>query len=432
MYNFKREVPQGVNDELSDYYEIKDKLILEIKNIFKSYGYKQICTPTIEYLDVFSRIGSTVIKDEMFKLIDSSGEILVLRPDMTVPITRMVTSRKKFNDDLLKYFYVSKVYRMNKNHQGKRREITQAGIEFFGNEKLDADGEVIAIAIKTLLNEVSDFHIEIGHTDFYKGLFEEVNADNNIKSQLKKLIENKNFTEIERFLEKLNIREDVKDILVKVPGLYGDFENIIDKAKEMCLNKKMEKALEDLKSVYEILKDYGYSNFVSVDLGLINYLDYYTGIIFKGYMANYGQIILSGGRYDKLTKEFGHSIPATGFGINIDELLRGLLTINKLKHKRYYTDYLILYTPKNRREVFQIAEKLRKNAFIVETRLLNKRFKDYINYASANRVRWVMKYSDERVIVIDNKKNSSETINTRRFIKEIDTKENQNLVMPIH
>ncbi|WP_069649055.1 ATP phosphoribosyltransferase regulatory subunit [Caloranaerobacter ferrireducens] len=431
MLSFKYQTPHGVRYELYNDYEIKEIIIKGIKDNFRSYGYKQVSTPTIEYYDVFSLVKSTVLKDEMFKFIDSSGEILVLRPDVTIPIARMVANNYKTNKDYFKFFYVSKVFRMSRNQNGKEREITQAGIEYFGNNEPDADAEVIAIAIKSLLKNVSNFQIEIGHTDFYKGLLSEIDIDRGIQDKLKGLIENKNFVEIERLLDNLDIKNEVKDIIKQLPGLYGEFSDVLKKSKKMCLNDRMARSLENLEAVYEILNDYGYSQYISIDLGLINHLDYYTGIIFKGYMANHGQIILNGGRYDKLTEQYGHCMPATGFAINIDELLNGIKSTIKKLDKGFNTDYLILYTKENRKEAFKIANYLRNEGLIVETDLY-KNLKKHIDYAESNKIKTLIIYGTERLKLIDIQKNNCMNIDIDNFMKRLDNKVKNYFLTSIH
>ena len=116
---FKFQTPE-VKDELFQEYERKQKIVNDINNTFKSFGYREAFTPTIEYYDVFSSIKSTVLKGEMFKLIDKSGDILVLRPDVTIPIARMVANNSKTSSKNFKVFYNHQVFRMDNEN---RREI---------------------------------------------------------------------------------------------------------------------------------------------------------------------------------------------------------------------------------------------------------------------------------------------------------------------
>lgn len=361
---FKFQTPEGVKDELFNEYERKQKIVQNINNTFKSFAYREAFTPTIEYYDVFSSIKSTVLKGEMFKLIDKSGDILVLRPDVTIPIARMVANNSKTQLKNFKVFYNHQVFRTDDEN---RREITQTGVEFFGNSKPDADAEVISIAAKSLLKLDIDFRIEIGHANYYKGLLEEVNIDNKDTHELlKQLIENKNFVELEALANELDIDDKVKKVIIEMPNLYGNFTDVLEQAQALCLNDKMCESLKDLREVCEIIEDFGHGEYISVDLGLINHLDYYSGVIFKGYMASHGEMILSGGRYDDLTENYGKTIPATGFAINIDELLSGIEKQAIPEEESAFIDYRVLYKTKDRVTAFKLMETLRDKGFVVE------------------------------------------------------------------
>ena len=412
---FKFQTPQGVKDELFNEYEKKQRIIKLINDTFKSFGYREAFTPTIEYYDVFSSIKSTVLKDEMFKLIDKSGEILVLRPDVTIPIARMIANNCRTYKKNFKVFYNHQVFRMNNED---RREFTQTGVEFFGSNRPEADAEIISIAIKSLLKVNVDFHIEIGHANYYKGLLEEINIDSEeVALQLKELIENKNFVELERLTIDLDLDEKVRNVMVQMPKLYGNFEDVLKLAKELCLNDKMCKAVDDLKEVYEIIKDYGYDKYISVDLGLINHLDYYTGVIFKGYMAKHGDIILSGGRYDKLTENYGEHIPATGFGITIDELINGMEKQNGLETNNYYIDYKVIYKIEDRKEAFKLMELLRDRDFIVESDTLNESLKEITRDDSD--IKRILILDKDELEIIDRENNTRLNIKSEKFIKNL-------------
>lgn len=358
------QTPQGVRDELFREYEEKQNMLKQISGIFKSFGYREVATPTIEYYEVFSSIKNSIIKNEIFKLIDKSGELLALRPDATIPIARIVANNYKSSKKNYKLFYNTQVFKMSNE---KKREVTQTGVEYFGNINPEADAEVISIAIKTLIESGTEFHIEIGNAGYYKGLLEEVQLSEVLENKLKELVESKNFAEINRFVESLDISEEHRSILAKIPDLYGDFMQTLKEAEKYCLNDNMKNAIEDLEEIYAILSDYGYENHISLDLGLVNDLDYYTGVVFKGYVKGYGELVLSGGRYDTLTKYYGQYIPATGFGLNVDDLINAIAKQEDTEDGNYnYIDYKINYKKSVRKSAIELANSLRDKGYIVE------------------------------------------------------------------
>lgn len=372
MVNKRKFIPEGVEDINVIQYEKKELVQTKIKEVFKSYGYQQILTPTFEYYDLFSEIDSAIDTDDMYKLIDSGGKILVLRPDVTIPIARMAATKYDSIDENLKFMYFTSVFRSSDFRAGEKREFIQAGIEFLGNTEPDADAEVIATAIQSLVKlGFKNIHIDIGQTDYFKGMMNELNISAEDKSIVLNLIEDKNIADLGNKLDALNIDSNYKKLLFEMPYLYGNLEEIAYKAKEKACNDTMKKAVDNLLEIYNILKIYGYENYVFADLGLINHLEYYSGMIFKGYIGNFGMPVLSGGRYDNLFKSFGKELAATGFGMNIDEISEAINQCNLMSDYKVQKDYLILYDAGQRQWAIQRSIQLREQGLIVEIQKIN-------------------------------------------------------------
>lgn len=367
MVNKRKFIPEGVEDVNAVEYEKKEWVQTKAKEIFRSFGYHQILTPTFEYYDLFSEIESAINLDEMYKLIDRNGKILVLRPDATIPVARMAATKYGAMDGSLKFMYFTSVYRSADFRAGGKREFTQAGIEYFGNVEPDADAEVIATAIKSLENlNFTNIHIDIGQAEYFKGLMSELDISEQDKNKIRVLIENKNLADLNNIVDTLPITEACKKLLTRMPFLYGEIDEVIEKAKTLAINDTMKKALDNLCDIYEIIKDYGYQDYVFADLGLINHLDYYSGMIFKGYVNNFGSPVLSGGRYDDLLRQFGKEIAATGFGMNIDQILQAASQCNILTSYKTEKDYLILYGQDQRKSAVDKSNALRNEGFVVE------------------------------------------------------------------
>ena len=413
---FKFQTPEGVKDELFHEYERKQKIVSDINNTFRSFGYREAFTPTIEYYDVFSSIKSTVLKGEMFKLIDKSGDILVLRPDVTIPIARMVANNSKTSSKNFKVFYNHQVFRMDTEN---RREITQTGIEYFGNGRPDSDAEAISIAIKSLLKIDIDFRIEIGHANYYKGILEEIEIDDEeIYTRLRELIENKNFVELEKLANELDLDEKIKKVIIEMPNLYGSCKDVLVEAEKLSLNQKMKSSLDDLREVCSIIEDFGFEEFISVDLGLINHLDYYTGVIFKGYMSCHGEMILSGGRYDDLTENYGKSIPATGFAINVDELISGMEKQTGYKEiLDNHIDYKVVYKTIERKSAFKLMESLRDKGLVVEGDVFAESLGEIMEDNSD--IRNILILNDDELEIIDIEQDKTCNMKTDEFIESI-------------
>lgn len=361
------QTPIGVKDELFKEFQTKKHILDKVEKIFSSFGYREVSTPTIEYYDIFRSMNSTVLKDDIFKFIDHSGEILALRPDATIPIARIVANYYKENKRNYKLWYKTQVFKMSSE---KKREVTQTGVEYFGNISTESDAEIIVMAINSLKELKMNFKIELGNAGYLKNFLKDLNLTTQEKEKLKEHIEKKNLVELRGLLKKIDIEENIKEIIMKIPNLYGEVDIVLEEARKNCLNSDMEKSLEETIEIVNILKDFGVEKYISMDLGLINHIDYYTGIVFKGYVENYGDIILSGGRYDDLTRYYGESIPATGFAINVDDLVN-IIYKNKIDvnlNSEGIIDYCLNYKTELRKEAIDLATVLRENGYRVDLR----------------------------------------------------------------
>ncbi|WZL71613.1 ATP phosphoribosyltransferase regulatory subunit [Clostridiaceae bacterium 35-E11] len=423
-------IPEGVEDTHCNEYEVKEKVVLDIKNVFKRFGYRQILTPTFEYYDLFAGVEGTIPRDEMFKFIDGTGKILVLRPDVTTPIARMVATNYKDYTGYLKFSYATNIFRINEEQNGLKREFTQAGIEYLGNDKPDSDAEVVLLAIKSLMAcGLKDFQIDLGQASYFKGLIKELRIPEDRQEKIRNLVEHKNFAELRSLLGQMDIPQRVKNTILQIPYLYGTPEKIIKEAEKYICNEEMKKALENLNNVYGILKDYGYEKYISIDLGLIHHIAYYTGVIFKGYVNNYGKAVLSGGRYDHLTKQYGCYMPATGFGLNIDELLEVLNMYNINKNFACETDYLILYDKSTRKKGFELASQLRDRGFIVETDACEQNIKNHIENANYRNIGRILQVVGERVKLVNIRNNQVCNKTLEQFLRGLSDEE---IMVSIH
>ncbi len=320
----KNFIPEGVSDLNNDEYEkirsVEDKLTA----VFREDGYQQIMTPTFEYYDLFADDTIFSDTDEIYKLTDKSGKLMVLRPDATIPIARMAATHYKESDSDLKLMYVTTVFRSADFRAGEKREFKQAGIEYFGSDTADTDVSVIETAVRALKTIVgSDMQAEIGDAGYFNGLLEAMSGygvleEKSVQAEIRELTESKNIPGLRQFATEHDVPEQIREVMLSLPLLYGKPQDILPKAEKLALNDTMRKAVQNIR---EICSGIAEKECISVDMGLINRLEYYSGMIFKIYLKKTGVIVGSGGRYDKLMKKFGRDIPAVGFGLNVDMLV---------------------------------------------------------------------------------------------------------------
>ncbi|MDU6294874.1 ATP phosphoribosyltransferase regulatory subunit [Clostridium celatum] len=321
MIKISNVIPEGTRDFTIDECIKRRRIVDKVTDIFDKWGYSEISTPTIEYYETFNHKTQSLKEEEMYKFFDNRGRILVLRPDMTVPVARMINT--KFRDISLpvKLYYSEKVFRVHESLEGKKNEYLDCGIEFVGLDGKNIDLEVLVTAIETLKAIGNKkFKIEIGNVNISKAALSGIGINGVEKKVIMNLINNKSLISLKEALELLDISEENKEFLNKLPWLFGGYE-MIEKAKQLSVNKNMTESIIYLEDLYLSLKELGYEKYITVDLSMVPRVDYYSGIIFKGYIDGIGKAILRGGRYNGLLKNFGQDKPAIGFSIDINELI---------------------------------------------------------------------------------------------------------------
>ena len=317
---WKLYIPDGEQDVLAEDCALRRKTENAMIEVFRHRGFQEIATPTLEFFDSFSGHRDIIPEENMIKFVDEQGRILVLRPDLTVPCARVAATKLK-EQRPLKLCYCQNTFRSKKDRYLDLKEITQAGCEWIGDDSPTADAETIATAIEGLLAAgCRSFTVELGQVNYFKGLMNETELPFAEKDQIRHLIDKKDFLGLEQKVASLGITGDLQKAIVELPSLYGK-TSLLAPLRSYRFGGKAKAAIENLSDVVSRLEKDGYGPYLSVDLGMVNELSYYTGIIFQGFVPGFGSPILSGGRYDHLVEKFGEPSPATGFSVNLDFLL---------------------------------------------------------------------------------------------------------------
>jgi ATP phosphoribosyltransferase regulatory subunit len=316
--------PEGVRDIYGKEYANKQNIQRLFGDKLHSFGYQDIQTPTFEFFDVFSREIGTTPSKELYKFIDKEGNTLVLRPDFTPSIARCAA--KYFMDETLplRFCYQGNNFINKSNLQGKLKETTQMGAELIGDASPEADAEMIAMLVEALLNVgLKEFQVSIGQIDYFNGLCHESKLDEETELTLREFISNRNDFGVSELLEDKNVSPKLINALSNLSGLFGQ-EEVLDTALSLVDNERSINAIERLCQVYGLLKIYGVDKYISFDLAMVSKYNYYTGVIFNAYTYQAGSAIAKGGRYDSLLEKFGKPAAATGFVVNIDDLVTAL------------------------------------------------------------------------------------------------------------
>ncbi len=327
--------PEGTRDRLFGECLSRRKVQSGLTHLFRSRGYAEIITPEVEFYDSFVAGGCAIPQESLIKIIDRSGKICVMRPDCTIPIARVAATKMKDRALPQRFYYNQNVYRSSSGNRGDDGECAQCGVELIGARGMRADLEMICMAVDSLRAcGLRNFHIEIGHAGIYRALASEMKIDDETAEQIRALIEGKSFAALRAFLADYSDRPACK-ALNQLAYLFGGVE-VLDEAE--ALGSGEEGTIAYLRSLYRLLEQAGYSDYIRFDLGLVHQIDYYTGVVFRGYVEGAGTAVLSGGRYDRLLEAFGRPAQATGFAVNVDAVAACLPDAEMIK-----PDTLIYY-----------------------------------------------------------------------------------------
>lgn len=412
--------PEGVRDIYNSECKRKSAVEKRIHHILELYGYQDIETPTFEFFDIFNSDTGTVSSVEMFKFFDRNNNTLVLRPDMTPSIARSVAKYYSACEFPLRLSYRGNTFLNNRSYQGKLTEKTEMGAELINDDSPEADAEGIIMMIDCFLAAgLTDFRIDIGQAEFYKGIMDALEASEEVKEQIHEYIENKNALGMEILLSDLSMKDCYRNILLEYNDLYGDV-TMLEKAKKLTINPRCQAAIARLEEVYEVLKLYGYEKYVSFDLGMVNHFDYYTGIIFRGYTYGTGDAIGKGGRYDNLLVQFGKEASASGFTILIDDVLSALSRQNISISLKEYAYSLLLYKSEDRQNAIPLVVKLRDAG--VRTELVSitegKMLEEYLAFGKNQGAEGILYLDGENVTVYDMASGEQETKTLQEFREE--------------
>ncbi|MFD2306552.1 ATP phosphoribosyltransferase regulatory subunit [Enterococcus termitis] len=315
---WNRSLPSGTKDKLFREANGAYQLEKKVNDVVKKRGYQRVDTPMIEFEEVF--INEENRLQDCYRFFDKSGRLLVLRPDMTVPIGRVIATAGI--QPPLKLSYSGKIFRANTEMLGEQNELTQAGIELIGYSSLKAEIECLTCAVAILETlQIPDFHIELGHAQIFRLIVSTLRLDAKEKRELQIHVENKNLTELARFT--VTHPSVFDEFICAIPELFGEANEVLMRARTLLPKESdIMSVIEELETLAGIINTQFPNLSLTVDLGLVALMDYYTGVLFSGYADLAADIFLRGGRYDHLAEQFGDAkIPAVGFGINLDTLV---------------------------------------------------------------------------------------------------------------
>lgn len=291
-----------------------------IRDRFRLFGFREVITPALEYSEVIEEHN---LRDASYKLFDPDNQMLLLRPEMTTPIARLISQRLAGSPPPHKLSYVLPAYRRASVGRGQSAELYQAGVEVVGTPSPREDASTIALLVDVLqsvgLSATSGFAVVLGQSAFYSGYLR--HAAPEAATAVTAALAAKDLVAVDAIAGDLSAEAAAG--VRGIPRLVGPATDasIVEEAGRFAAGEDAAAALENLREILRHLEAHGALGGVILDLGLIGRHDYYTGAVYEAYAAGLGFTIANGGRYDNLLRRFGKQMPATGFAIYLERLL---------------------------------------------------------------------------------------------------------------
>ena len=313
-----------------------EKATYKLRELYKKYGYSHYRVSKFEEYDLYAKNKSFLVSENLLTFTDTNGKLMALKPDVTLSIIKNAVADDKVS---YKLYYDEHVYRTTTGGDGFR-EIMQTGLESIGNIDTYSQCEVIMLAMKSMENIADDYILDISHMSFLEGVLENAGVSSEDMAEFFSLMGSKNISDLKALCVKKKIAQNECDKLCALTAMYLPIDKALQKIEELSLlnGGKTLSAYAELCDVYEAIKLYGLENRLYLDFSVINDMNYYDGIIFKGFVNGIPDSILSGGRYDKVMARFGKNMGAIGFAVYLDKLERYGVSSNE-----YDVDVMLVY-----------------------------------------------------------------------------------------
>ncbi len=336
--------------ELSLKYE--ERVIFQLRRLYQQYGYAQYRMSKFEEYEFYARNKSFLVSEHILTFTDTDGKLLALKPDVTLSIIQ----NSQGSGTVQKVYYNENVYRTASTSHGYR-EIMQTGLECIGDLDCFAVCEVVELAARSLETIHANYLLDLSHMGMVSGLLDAIGLQN--RNEILTLIAEKNIPSVCAFCKEKSVPEEETRLLCELIELYGTPNQVLPLLETMVINRQMADALEALRLVCASLEPY--QNHLRLDFSIVNDMNYYNGIIFRGYLPGLASGVLAGGQYDNLLQRMGKSGQAIGFAVYMDQLERYESIENE-----FDVDVLLLYrADTDLKKVSAAANSLRRDGVSV-------------------------------------------------------------------
>lgn len=320
-------------DAFLDFLPAVERLPLRLRALYEQYGYARYRMGRFESYDIYMENRSFLKSEGIITFTNAQGRLMALKPDVTLSIVK----NAKVNAGSQKLYYNENVFRIE--HRGEEyREISQMGIEYLGGEAGYAEAEVVSLAVDSLQMIGGAFALDVSHMGFISGLLSAVGLSGELRENVLSELRRKNADGLRSLCDALGLSGAGARALIEASRLRMPLREAITAAREIVLCREMSDALDELEALCTVLTALSKADHVYLDFSVINDMDYYNGLVFRGYVQAAKRAVLAGGRYDNLMRRFGKEQTAIGFALYLSELERVLYCRRDID-----VDYLLIY-----------------------------------------------------------------------------------------
>ncbi len=293
-----------------------ERIAIALRELYRRYGYTHYRMSKFEEYELYVQNKDFIGSGGIISFTDTDGKLMALKPDVTLSIIKNL--RRSIG--VQKVYYNENVYRVSKG-SGVYREILQTGLECIGEIGQYEICEVLYMALKSLETVGRDFRLDLSHMALLSGLIASANLPEDCQTELLTCIKRKNADGIRELFASCRADSGIAETLASVACLYGSPSRVIPLLRQLLPQETMI-YVEELSQICDVLADMGYQDVVGIDLSAVNDMNYYSGVVFRGYLDGIPDGILSGGCYDRMMKKMGRNCGAIGFAVSLDQLER--------------------------------------------------------------------------------------------------------------
>ncbi len=359
--------PKGTRDFYPEEMSFQQFIFSSWKKTCQRYGFEYYEAPMFEHLEIYTQKSGEEIEKQLYTFKDKAERTMALRPELTPSLARMVAAKGNALKRPVRWYSIPRLFRYEKMQRGRLREFFQLNMDILGVEDVSADAELISAVIDMMRDlgfTADDFKVRISSRTLLEELFTASGLDNKSFSELYALLDRKNKISEQEYIDELSTIIPGEELRKKFLAIFAS-----DSLEQIQQNTGETPALNNLKQLFALLNTYGFSSFVTFDIGIVRGLAYYTGIVFEVFdIKKSMRAIAGGGRYDKLVQLYGGpSTPAVGFAagdVVLGDLLKEKGLVPPLSARSQV--FLVALGDSELKDLIILAQKIRSEGFSCE------------------------------------------------------------------